>query len=149
MSVITLDQAKIYLRIDDDLDVDMEAELQLLINAAESVISEKTGHILNPMSRTYTPGPDGCVRVYEYPINEGIPEDVGVVHKANFSSFYSAEPVTLNVGYEQVADVPEALVNAALQLLKFYYYEAEAKATPQKMPPQIHQAIMTYKRFIL
>lgn len=146
MSVITIDQARLYLRIDDSLDVPQTAELQSFIDASESFISRKTGHILNPVTKTYIPAPDGFIRVYDYPIDA---PPANSTEKDNYLLIESDDTIDLLVGYANPADVPPALINAALQMLKVYYYESETQNNTTLIPESVNQVIWNWKRFIL
>lgn len=148
MSVITLDQAKLYLRIDDALDPAQEAELQSMIDAAETFISRKTGYWMNPTTRVYRAEADGCIRVYDVPIIDSLAPYDNVV-KNGYVLIKGEDSVALDVGYSDPADVPQDLINAALQMLKVYYYEGEKQQNTTLMPQNVANVIWNRKRFIV
>ena len=56
----------------------------------------------------------------------------------------------LNVGYTDPLDVPSELIDAALQLVKYMYYEAETNtASKGNIPYWIQEMINQHKRFII
>lgn len=147
MSVITLDQAKLYLRLDDPLDDQTEAELQTFIDAAERFFAKRTGWALNPTKKKYWPDPYGVIRVYDHPILSEL-DGYRTEEKNMYVAISSTEPVELEIGYQAASEVPDEFVNACLQLLKIYYYESESMEKVATQPPIVHQIIETYKRFV-
>ena len=58
--------------------------------------------------------------------------------------------LVLNVGYSDPADVPSELVEVALNLLKYFYYEAETnKANYEELPMWLQIALDQQRRFII
>ena len=149
MSAITLDQAKLYLRIDDTLDPDQEAELQSMIDASETFIERKTGYILTPKQKRYIASADGCIRIYDTPIEEDLtPFDFE--EKNGYVIIYNQAPaLAVQVGYPTVAGIPQDLINACLQMLKVWYYESEKQVNTSLIPEAVRQVIWNRKRFII
>ena len=147
MSRITVETAQYYLRI-DELPQGGDDELQAFIDAAEAFIERKTGHILTPKTKTYRAEPDGCIRVYDYPINSSLTAYTTYLHPG-YLLIEGEESVTLNVGYTDPADVPQALLSAAKQMLKVFYYESETQQNTSLVPMPVKQIIDNYKRFVI
>lgn len=150
--MITLAEAKLYLRIEDS-DAALDAEIQSMIDAAFAYLDKKTNVVSSPRDKRYFPtSDDGCggdLRIYDFPINSitgGHPSE----EKNGYTIVHSAgEIVTANVGYTDPADYPEPLNQSALQLIKYWYYESEKKINDQMIPDGVHRVIDLYKRFII
>lgn len=55
-----------------------------------------------------------------------------------------------SVGVMQLAeDVPDALIDAALQMIKAFYFEAEKQANTTLGPANAHQILAAYRRFTI
>ena len=67
LDIITLSDAKTYLRIDDTLSDD-DAQISRMIKASLSQIERVTNYILFARSKSYVIE-DSKVNVYDYPIN--------------------------------------------------------------------------------
>jgi hypothetical protein len=150
--VISLEQAKLYLRIDDDQTV-TDDEITQMINSSLSFIEKRTQHIFKTRNKVYY---KDCAlvqkaTVYDYPINnpegEGFIE--GIVYKTNKAIVPTAnDMVTLNIGYESVDDIPSELIDAALQIIKVWFYEGEKQANTTLIPLSVMQSIDVNRRFI-
>lgn len=145
IDVISLDQAKLYLKI-DTLQTETDDEITSMINSSLSFIEKRTGHIFKTKAKTYY-GTD-CVTVYDYPIdNTESALDIeyrqlcAIVPTVNGS-------VTLTVGYEAVSDIPSELIDAALQLIKVWFYESEKQSNTTLIPLSVMEAIDVCRRFI-
>ena len=145
LTIITLARAKNYLRIDADLTED-DSEITSMINAALRFIEKRTNHIMYVQQRVYT---GSCqVKVYDYPINSIVTNPAPF--KVDFSLFTiypDVKTVTLNVGYA-VNTVPDELIQAALQMLKVWYYESEKQVNTTFIPESVMQVIDINRRFI-
>ena len=146
IDVITLERAKNYLRIDVDL-TDDDTEITSMINAALRYIEKRTNHIMFARDIVYT---QGCqVKVYDYPINSIV--TTPAPYQVDFSTwvvFIDTKTVELNVGYENAEDVPDELIQAALQMIKVWYYESEKQVNSTLIPESVKEAIDVYRRFI-
>ena len=146
IDVITLERAKNYLRIDIDL-TDDDTEITSMINAALRFIEKRTNHIMFARDIVYT---QGCqVKVYDYPINSIVTDPAP--YQVDFSTwvvFIDTKTVELNVGYENAEDVPDELIQAALQMIKVWYYESEKQVNSTLIPDSVKEAIDVYRRFI-
>ena len=146
IDVITLERAKNYLRIDSDL-IDDDTEITSMINASLRYIEKRTKHLVYARDIVYT---QGCqVKVYDYPINSVVTNPAP--YQVNFSTwvvFIDTKTVELNVGYVNSEDVPDELIQAALQMIKVWYYESEKQVNSTLIPESVKEAIDVYRRFI-
>lgn len=145
LTVITPARAKNYLRIDSTL-TDDDAEITSMINAALRYIEKRTNHIMFAQSKTYT---GKCnVKVYDYPINSITTDPNPVVELFSLYTVYDdVETVTLNVGYGANL-VPDELIQAALQMIKVWYYESEKQVNSTLIPESVKEVVEIYRRFL-
>lgn len=147
MSVITLDEAKYYLRIEDTLTPEGDAELQSMIEAAERFIERKTGYVFENREKTYNPV--GCyVRIYDTPVTGDLSAYETEV-KNGYILVHTTEQLAVDVGYVAPDKPPQALLNAAKQMLKVWYYESETQNNTTLIPQAVQEVINNYRRFTL
>jgi hypothetical protein len=153
IDVLTLAQTKTFLRIDDTLSDD-DAQITQMIKSALSTIERRTNVLVYARSKSYL-FQDYEVRVYDFPINSlTSPSDAVLVEK-ELHSIYTTNntaniKLVLNVGYTNPLDIPSELIDAALQLVKYMYYEAETNtASKGNIPYWIQEMINQHKRFII
>lgn len=150
--VISLEQAKLYLRIDSDQDV-TDDEITQMINSALSFIEKRTQHIFKTRNKVYY---KDCTlvkkaTVYDYPINN--PEGEGFIAGIEYKTNKAIVPtingfVTLNIGYDILDDIPSELIDAALQLIKVWFYESEKQVNTTLIPLSVKEAIESNRRFV-
>lgn len=159
IDVLPLDEMKTYLRIDDG-QVETDDEIQSMIGAALRWIEAQTNHlVVNRQEKEYIID-DGCVRVYDYPVNsvvKGVDDDgvdVTLTYKTNYNrklgvnyiEYYdistSAEKLILDVGYLNRVDVPLELIQVAKEIVKSMYFEQEETQT-------IDDALTVHGRIII
>ena len=145
---ITLAEAKYYLRIDDPVEPELDAELQSMIDAAIQYMEGKTGYIWTERDKTYFESGDGCVRIYDFPINT-ITTTEQTTEKNGYTLVETSDPVVANVGYADPADIFADIRQAALQLIKYWYYESEKTINTAMIPDGVKRVIDLRKRFIL
>lgn len=146
LDVITLDRAKNYLRIDEDLTED-DADITSMINAALRYVEKRTNHLMYARDIVYT---GACqVKVYDYPINSIVtdPAPWGLT-RTMYTIYPDVKTVELNVGYATSEDVPDVFIQSALQMIKVWYYEAEKKVNSQMIPISVTEALDVEKRFL-
>ena len=145
LSVITLARAKNYLRVDEDL-TDDDTEITSMINGALRFIEKRTNHIMFARDVVYN---GACqVKVYDYPINSIVTEPAPFkVDFALFTVYPDVKTVTLNVGYG-ANEVPDDLIQAALQMIKVFYYESEKQVNTTLIPESVIQIIDINRRFL-
>lgn len=152
LNIITLAEAKNYLRVDDSLTAD-DAQITSMIKSSLSYIERATNHIAFARSKSYL-FEDCEVRVYDYPINSlTSPTDAESDDNGLYVTYTTDNSdnttLTLNVGYSNPADFPSELKDAALQMIKYYYFEAETdQANKGNLPMWLKDTINQYKRFI-
>ena len=146
LNVISLERAKNYLRIDTDMTED-DLEITSMITAACRYIEKRTNHILYERPATYT---GSCqVKVYDYPINSIVTDPAPfVLYRTMYAIFPDVKTVDLTVGYGDVNNVPDELIQAALQMIKGWSYESEKQVNTTLIPESVKEEIDIYRRFI-
>jgi len=149
--ILSLPRVKTYLRIDDTLTAD-DTEITSMINAAFQYIEKYTNHILTTRDIEVFTGDLYSITVYHYPINAVTTTTTNIVKWPLKQVFtfddLGGEPFVYNAGYEEVADIPQALIQAALQIIKVWYFESEKEVNESLIPSSVTQALDTYRRFI-
>lgn len=143
--VISLSNAKDSLGVDD---TSRDTEITRMINSAFKYFEKRTNIICTPQDKTYVIS-DGCVKVYDYPINTldtALAETVSRVLKPLCSVYTDDDSdnttLTLNVGSETVdSDIKEII----LMLIEHYFQEGERS----KLPEYLVEMININRRFIL
>lgn len=145
LTVITLERAKNYLRIDSDLTED-DSEITSMINAALRFIEKRTNHIMYARNVIYN---GTCqVKVYDYPINSIVTTPVPFnLKRSTYTIYPDVKEVELNVGYG-VDEVPDVFIQSALQMIKVFYYESEKQINSQMIPISVTEALDVEKRFL-
>ena len=151
LDVIPLADAKVYLRIDDDLTED-DNQITRMIRASLSYIENYTNYILFARDKEYRLI-DGCVRVYDFPINSEVTLELESENKTlytNYSLGYTNDLITLNVGYVDPAEIPQDLIEVAYEIIELMYYEKETnKSQLNSLSSLSHMTLNQYKRFII
>jgi hypothetical protein len=153
LDVLTLADAKTFLRIDDTLSDD-DAQITQMIKSALSTIERRTNVLVYARSKSYLVQ-DYEVRVYDFPINSLTSPTTAIFTEkelyTNYTTNLSTElKVVLNVGHSNPLNVPTELIDCALQLVKYMYYEAETNtASKGNIPYWIEDMINQHKRFII
>jgi len=143
LDIISLATAKLYLKIDGGQTA-TDAEITGMINSALSLIEKQTNIIMFPRSKQYF-GADYVI-VYDYPINS---PPANTTKK----TLYSIVPtiggeVTLNVGAQTVGEIPAELIDAALQVINFWFYNSETQNAQNTLPNFVGTVIDTNRRFV-
>tara|TARA_B100001146_G_scaffold187986_1_gene171997 strand:- start:923 stop:1381 length:459 start_codon:yes stop_codon:yes gene_type:complete len=149
LSIISLAEAKNYLKLDDDLTAD-DPLITGMIKAAFEFLEKRTNHIMYARDVTYYVGIEG-LEVYDYPINTvQSPTDYTDCRFSSRTRYYLTEAgeLTLNVGYETVESVPGTFKQVALQIIDYWYYQNEKKIDNNGMPELLKQQIDVYRRFV-
>lgn len=138
LNVISLEEAKTHLGIDDD---SRDNEITRMVKTCFSKVESDTNHLVYARDKNYIYS-DGCIRVYDYPINS---TDESTV-KTGYSIYESedSDSITLNVGYEDPANVPTGLADMALILLEQLFFKGEVKETGEYI-----MLLNQFRRFIL
>ena len=144
--VISLNRAKLYLKI-DTLQTETDQEITSMINSALSFIEKRTGHIFKTKTKTfYSCALVESVIVYEYPIIDAPARTQ--VRQLNSIVPTIGGSVTLAIGYASLDDIPNELIDAALQLLKVWFYESETQVNSTLIPKSVMEAIDVNRRFV-
>ena len=155
LDVITLAEAKSYLRVDDTL-TDDDTQISRMIKSALSTIEKRTNVLVYARWKNYL-FQNYCVSVYDFPINSvslPVAADLTVEEKTLHTNYEASKStdttLTLNVGYTDPLDVPYELIDCALQYVKYLYYEAETdKANKGMLPLWLQDMINQNKRYLL
>jgi len=147
LDIIPLVDAKNYLKIDDSLSED-DNNITRMIKASLIEVERITNIHLIAKSKTYYFS-NFCALVYDYPINTLTSPTTAIREEKTQYSIYVAQNITdlqlvLNIGYANVADVPQDLIEVAYEMIDIMYYNKEGKLS--------NLAKMTldgYKRFII
>ena len=148
LDVISLERAKLYLKI-DELQTVTDDEIMSMITSALSFIEKRTGHIFKTKSKTYynTPCVNNVVS-WDYPIdNSELALDIEY-RQLNSIVPTSNGSVTLTVGYKTLDEITTELIDAALQLLKVWFYESEKQSNTTLIPLSVMEAIDVNRRFV-
>jgi hypothetical protein len=147
--VISLEQAKLYLKIDEGQTI-TDNEITQMINSALSFIEKRTNHIFKTRDKVYY---KDCalvqqVKVYDYPIDNTI-----TALDIEYRPLYAIVPtindyVTLTLGYTSVDDIPSELIDSALQLINFWFYNSETKNAMNTIPDFVLSNLDVNRRFI-
>jgi hypothetical protein len=145
IDVITLDRAKNFLRVDLDLTED-DDEITSMINASLRYIEKRTNHIMYDQNKVYN---GSCqVNVYDFPINSIVTDPAPFAVKFSlFTCYPDVKEVELNVGYD-LNEVPDDLIQAALQMIKVWYFESEKQVNTTLIPESVKEVIDLYKRYL-
>lgn len=148
--VIPLAEVKNYLRIDDDFTEDDDA-IERMVRSALQFIEKRTNHIFAEKTDVeYFGSPNDCkgyIDIYDYPFT--YTGDVIKLNYANKTRFKADTVVLDSVGYANREDVPDALIEAALQMIKVFYYEGEKQSNTTLIPENVHQILGAYRRFTI
>jgi hypothetical protein len=147
--VISLEQAKLYLKIDDGQDI-TDDEIIGMINSALSYIEKRTNHIFKTRDKVYY---KDCalvqqVKVYDYPIDNSVTE-LDITYRPLYAIVPTVnDMVTLTIGYEALEDIPVELIDCALQIINFWFYNSETKNALNTIPDFVMANIDLNRRFI-
>ena len=151
LDIITLADAKVYLRIDDTLTED-DAQITRMINASLSYVERYTNYVLFAKDKDYRLI-NGIVSVYDYPINSEVTADLTSENKTLYTNYTlgsSNDLITLNVGYAVITDIPQELIEVAYEIIELMYYEKETNKSHLNSLSSISTMILNnYKRFII
>lgn len=153
LNVITLAEAKVYLRVDDSLTED-DSNIERMIVTALKYIEGYTNMYVYARDKNYLFN-NGLARVYTYPINSVIsPTDNLNTYEMGLYNDYvttvsSNSMLSLNVGYTDPDDVPQDLREVAFEIIDILYYGKETGRTMEDLSPLAMAILNQNKRFIL
>lgn len=145
LDVISLENAKTYLGVDD---TSRDGEITRMINASLSYLERVTNIILFDRDKVYNYD-NGCVRVYDYPINS----TTSTTHDADVKSTYSIytendidiKTITINVGYTDSINIPSDLIETGYAIIECLFNGGSVA----KLPELIKDMVDANKRFII
>jgi len=149
IDVISLDRAKLYLKIDSGQTV-TDDEITSMINSSLSFIEKRTNHIFKTRDKVYY---KDCalvqqVKVYDYPIDNSVTA-LEIIYRPTYAVVPTVDNVvTLTIGYTSVDDIPNELIDSALQLIKVWFYESEKQVNTSLIPLSVMEAIDSNRRFV-
>jgi hypothetical protein len=145
--VISLETAKLYLKVDAG-QTETDAEITQMINSSLAYIEKRTNHIFKTKSKIYY---KDCAlveqtKIYDYPIQNAPTE-------TEIRPLYSIVPtvngfVSLEVGYTDIDDIPIELIDCALSIINFWFYNSETKGADNSIPNFVQMAIDQNRRFL-
>ena len=145
--ILPLAEVKNYLRVDDDF-TDDDLAIERMVRSALGFIEQRTNHIFQLRENVeYYRNGSQYLDIYDYPITY-----TGDVTKLTYSNKlrFDADSVEIDsVGYADRGSVPEALIDAALQMIKVFYFEAEKQSNTTLVPENVHQILAAYRRFTI
>ena len=153
LSVITLATAKNYLGVDTSMTED-DADITRMIKGALRYVEEFTNVLVYARNKDYL-FQDCEVRVYDHPINTlNTPSTATGTIKPLYTYYSTTEStdvyLNLNVGYSDPADVPEDIIDVALEMIELNYYgEKERGATKKGLSQLSKEVLHQNKRFLL
>ena len=149
LDVISLDQAKLYLKVDEG-QTETDAEITQMIGSALAYIEKKTNHIFKTRDKIYY---RDCAlveqtTVYDYPIDNSV-TDLEIEYKVNKAIVPTVGGyVTLTIGYDNLEDIPTELIDCALGIINFWFYNSETKGADNSIPDFLAATIDQNRRFI-
>jgi len=149
LTVITLDDAKLHLRVDHTAS---DAEITRMISSALSFLERRTNIIVYDRQQTYY-YLNSCVNVYDGPINTVVSStshtqsDFGSYSR--FTDYSGAKSIDLTVGHLLPANVPAEIIDAALEMIDYWYYKNDGRANTMLIPESVQQVIDTIKRYVI
>ena len=152
LTVISLLDAKNYLRIDDALTED-DVQITRMINTACQFVENWTNHVLVQANKDYLLV-EGCVSVYDYPIDSTVVpvSDVTIEQKTLYNNYYHStdDTLTLLVGYLTSDLIPYTLIEVAYEIIDLLYYGSKGGESLEKQLSEMSiQSLNQYKRFIV
>ena len=145
--ILPLAEVKNYLRVDDDFTED-DLAIERMVRSALGFIEQRTNHIFQSRQNVeYFRNGSRYLDIYDYPLTYS-----GDLTKLSYSNKvrFDADNVTIDsVGYASREDVPDALIEAALQIIKVFYYEAEKQVNTTLIPDAVNQILAAYRRFTI
>jgi hypothetical protein len=154
IDVIPLEDAKVYLRVDDTLTED-DNSITRMINAALEYVEDWTNILVYDRTKSYI-SQNGCCTVYDAPINSVVTpasaDDYTQTIKHGYSVFDVTSTLTeieLNVGHQNVSDIPQSIIDCAYEIIDLMYYSHETGKTVEKDLSELSKNILNKnKRFV-
>jgi len=146
LSVISLEDAKTYLGVDD---TSRDAEISRFIKSALSYLEKVTNVHVIAKDKTYQYDSTDCVYVYDYPINSTTnttaTAEIKTLYSIYTESDSSIDSITLNIGYTNVVEIDPDWIECGYVLIECLYEGGKLAA----LPDLIKIMISTLKRFVV
>jgi len=150
--VISLSEAKNYLRVDDTLTEDDNAIIRM-INASLRYVENYTDVLVYARDVDYLVK-EGVLKLYQAPLNTDLDTltDYTYERKSLYTNICADNTdtvdLTLNVGYADPVNVPQELLEVAYEMIDLYYYgEKDGKPIAKKLSSLSIDALNSNKRF--
>ena len=143
--ILPLAEVKNYLRVDEDFTED-DSAIERMVRSALGFIEQRTNHVFQLREDVeYFRTDTRFLDVYDFPlIYSGDLIKLAYSNKVRFD----ADSVTFDsVGYLTRDEVPDALIDAALQMIKVWFFESEKQANTTLVPDNVSQILAAYRRF--
>lgn len=149
-NIISVAEAKKYLRLDEDFNED-DSDIERMIASALEYITKNTNYVFRVQNKTYRQDSDSNVIIYDYPVNTTDFSPNIPVYYSGYIKFENTDVVTASIGFTSKADegFPSALIDCALQIIKYYYYGSETNENSTLMPKAVEDIIRDYRRCII
>lgn len=148
LTVISLAEAKQYLRVDDGFTAD-DALITMLINTVSENVERYTNHILYSRNKKYFVPATG-LRVYDYPITATVSGHVPDSEAPSHVCYITSDSeVELTVGYADPADVPATLKLAILEGINTMYNGNDNDGGSTALGAEFWARIQPFKRFVI
>jgi len=150
--VISLSEAKLYLRIDDEATEDDNSIIRM-INAALRYVETYTDILLYARDVDYLMK-GGVLKLYQYPINTdldtlGYTIDRYGLYTNICTDSSDTTDLVLNMGYVDPTEIPQELLEVAFEMIDLYYYgEKDGKPIAKKLSSMSMDSLHINKRFI-
>lgn len=159
LDIISLSDAKTYLRIDDTMNAD-DTQIEGMIQGALQWVESYTNHIFVEREKEYFSNTDTkwcgqyIFNVYDFPIESvvsPVSSDDYTEKRFDTKTKYTTrdETITLNLGYASVSDIPSAMIQAAYTILNTWYYNSEKMDSSTLIPSSVRFAVNPHRRFPL
>ena len=152
--VISLDSAKTYLRVDG---TDSDSEILRMVKSALSLLEKRTNILFYDREVTYPLNSSNCVRVYDGPINTvgvtGLADTVTRTDYSTYSVFVDSNTdnstIVLDVGYVDSGEMSSELLEAAYEMIDYWFYKNDGKANITLVPESVMHVIGANTRFLI
>ena len=127
-----------------------------MVDAACRAVEQYSNYYLAPVNKTYA-FLNGIADVYAFPINdEAVPLDDVPTHNVVYKGLYRTyqnghidKMLTLNVGYKETEDVDPILIQAVLETVRVWFYNAEGETEGLRLLPVTAKSMLKQiKRFV-
>ena len=155
--LISVSEAKLYLRIDSDI-TESDSEIYLMIGSACNLIENYTQVYLKPQSKQYFFNTEGTARVYAYPINSVTApvsaDDYDVTEYQLYKTYCPLDAeltsMTFNIGHNDTDNVKPIFKSAILETIKLWFYGSEDEAVLKGgyIPNSVMAILSSERRFI-